>query len=427
MLIHTSDLHIGCAMSVHPFLGKAYIDVLEEIAEKVMGLDARTLVVAGDMFDKVVLDNYDLLIRSIKILRNLRDNGKEIVVVPGNHDNSRYRKGILELLDESGLIRLLRYEELSGWMISLPLLVDNVVYYGIPGFRGGKEIEYIDQGKVRFKGINGKGDRHDTVVVAHMSVKFSGFDPASYHHRYGKLSIKGDDLLAKLPSNTKYVALGHIHMPIPLEKAFKSNIAYSGAPLGMDLNDMEETYELAKKGISRRVLLIDLSHEPPLVKALELDNVPKVALIESSHINVNDLLIEVNSKVKDMSNEYKVFIVRARSIQLPDARLHREIAEMENRYKVMIRVRSGRSMGIASALLGEGPVIDVHVTGDSIFEIEKKIVKEILSRQGLSSMVDKAMWLIDQLSLPKSSEPDETYYRRLLDEILREMKEVIEK
>ncbi|MEM4880415.1 MAG: hypothetical protein QXU22_06140, partial [Desulfurococcaceae archaeon] len=76
---------------------------------------------------------------------------------------------------------------------------------------------------------------------------------------------------------------------------------------------------------------------------------------------------------------------------------------------------------------GEGPVIDVHVTGDSIFEIEKKIVKEILSRQGLSSMVDKAMWLIDQLSLPKSSEPDETYYRRLLDEILREMKEVIEK
>ncbi|MEM1828940.1 MAG: hypothetical protein QXP02_05925, partial [Desulfurococcaceae archaeon] len=184
---------------------------------------------------------------------------------------------------------------------------------------------------------------------------------------------------------------------------------------------------LAKKGISRRVLLIDLSHEPPLVKALELDNVPKVALIESSHINVNDLLIEVNSKVKDMSNEYKVFIVRARSIQLPDARLHREIAEMENRYKVMIRVRSGRSMGIASALLGEGPVIDVHVTGDSIFEIEKKIVKEILSRQGLSSMVDKAMWLIDQLSLPKSSEPDETYYRRLLDEILREMKEVIEK
>ena len=134
-------------------------------------------------------------------------------------------------------------------MILEPLVFqdDRLVFYGVPGFRGSsnREVEYLKHGTTRFRGLRDYSN-YELIILAHINTKFAGYDPSRYSKRYGQLYMEYEDFLHKLPENTRYIALGHVHLPIPMDDAFKGKIAYPGAPIGLDTADLKETFELGK-------------------------------------------------------------------------------------------------------------------------------------------------------------------------------------
>lgn len=399
---------------------EAFYRIFNEIAEKTVENDVKYLLISGDMFDRYN-PPISVVLRTVGTLKKLRDKGIRVVVVPGNHDISRIKTGILNLLSEAGLINLLDFTEEKSWLVLHPHVFedDKLVFYGIPGFRGSssREVEYMKQNLVRFDRLQGF-NRYQVIILAHINTKFAGYDPSRYQSRYGRLYLDHEDLLKRLPSNTKYVALGHIHLPIPLDRSFRGNIAYPGAPIGIDINDLLETSELAKLNVRRRILLVDISSEPPLIKSLELESSPGVQYTRLRVKNAEELKDHLNELIDDIEqSKYLALIIDVEGLDRLTSDIENYKREVEKRKGVFIkiRVRSRTQEQILPMGLSD---VTVSYRDLSISEIEMAILQELVSKTKLGISADKLKWIIDTLGSLQ-----EINYDKLLEIIVKEIGE----
>ncbi|MEM1596599.1 MAG: DNA repair exonuclease [Desulfurococcaceae archaeon] len=416
-IIHTSDLHIVPEVFYDTVLEEAYYNVLREIVEKTIESKSKYLVISGDMFDR---SNPPLSVvaKTVGLLRELREHEVRVVVVPGNHDVSRTRSSILHVLSEAGLIHLLDFNEANGLVLE-PLVFegDKLVFYGIPGFKGSssQEIEYLKQRKVIFKNYSSYKD-YNLIILAHISTRFAGYDPSKYANRYGSLYLEYEDLLNKLPSNTIYVALGHIHLPIPFDVEFKGNIAYPGAPIGFDFNDLYETYELNKINVFRRILRVDLSRQPPVVKSIKLEAVPRVYYKRIDAKSIDDVKEQVVRIFSDIdASTQAVLLVDAVGLDKPTSELENFRRELMKKKKVFIRIRTmSKAMVSFHDNLDAGSSISAGEI--SINEIESMVLREFVAKNKLKIPAEKLKIVIDTLGHSQDISPE-----RLLDEIIKEL------
>lgn len=86
-IFHTSDLHLGMKFSGYPevqtALTEARFTTLKDLVDKANEQKCDLFVVAGDLFDRVYVDNKDI-IRAAQILGDF--HGNLVAVLPGNHD-----------------------------------------------------------------------------------------------------------------------------------------------------------------------------------------------------------------------------------------------------------------------------------------------------------------------------------------------------
>lgn len=401
ILIHTSDLHLVPSNLQGTILENAYYEVLEEISEVVLNEQSRYLLISGDFFDDYRV-HYDILIRVSKQLKKLRDNGVRLVVSPGNHDLARNRDGVLDLLSSLGLMYLTMFEEAKGWLILDPLVFDDdeIVFYGVPGFRGSsnKEVEYLKQGTTLFKDSSMYKDYY-VVVLAHIQTRFHGYDPSKHSWRYGSLYLEYEDFLRRMPANTRYIALGHLHLPIPYDESFRSKAAYPGAPIGIDLNDFHDTCELVSKGVHRGVLRVDLASDPPLLKTIRLEHAPKAYCTTIQTDSLEDARTQVKKIVKDMElGEYIILVVEVESKRLTAsdiARLNYELNKEFRDKRVYVRLSLH---GVIEE--PEYPLIRVDieaVSNFSIDELELKVIQEYVSKKKPGLSAEKIQWVINYL------------------------------
>lgn len=416
-IIHTSDLHIVPEAFYGTVLEEAYYNVLKEIAEKTVESRSRYLLVSGDMFDR---SNPPLgvVVKAVSILRELKEHNVRVIVVPGNHDVSRTKSSILNVLREAGLIHLLEFTE-ATWLVLDPLVFedDRIVFYGIPGFKGSssQEVEYLKQRKVTFRSASDYKE-HSVLVLAHINTRFAGYDPSKYANRYGSLYLEYEEFLNRLPANTLYVALGHIHLPIPFEVEFKANIAYSGAPIGYDYNDLYETHELSRIDVFRRILSVDLSCSPPLVRSIKLETTPRVYYKRFDVKGIDEVKDHVLRILNEIdSSPYAVLLVDAVGLEKTTSELENFRRELMRRKKIFIRIRP---MSKALASLYEDSNVNLSLgTGElSITEIESLVLREFVARNKLKISIEKLKFIIDALSRSQ-----EISTERLLDEIIKEL------
>jgi hypothetical protein len=359
----------------------------------VLSDQSRYLLIAGDFFDDDRV-HYDVIIRVAKQLKKLRDHGVRVVVSPGNHDLARSRDGVLDLLSSVGLIHLTRFEEAKGWLILDPLVFENdkIVFYGVPGFRGSsnKEVEYLKQGTTLFRDSS-MYKNYYVVVLAHIQTRFSGYDPSRYSWRYGSLYLEYEDFLRRMPANTRYIALGHLHLPIPYDESFRSKAAYPGAPIGIDLNDFRDTCELTSKGIHRRVLRVDLASDTPFLKTIKLDHAPKALCTTLQTDSLEDARTQVKKIVKDIEQgEYVILVVDVESKRLTVsdiARLNYELNKEFRDKRVYLRLAFH---GVIEE--HEYPLIRVNLESASDFsidELELKVIQEYVSKKRIGLSAEK--------------------------------------
>ncbi|ADI31862.1 DNA repair exonuclease [Staphylothermus hellenicus] len=417
LFIHTADLHIG-AFSNRP-LRNANVEAFEKIADYAINNEIPYLVIAGDFFERPRIENFDVLRRVYRVLRRLKEKNIYVVSVPGSHDSSPRGADILTLLNEAGLIHVPMYK-ISGELVLYPYRLGDIVFYAVPGLKNNMETMYLRDRKVVFKQPEGRLE--NIVVLAHTSVKFAGYDPSVYSYRYGKAIIEDQNILSALPRNTKYVALGHIHFPIPLFDEATTNIAYPGAPVGRDTSDLEETYFLRKKyGRDRRFLLIDISGEETTVKSIwEPFNV-NVEYIKDYYKGLKDTVQEVKRTIKDLQpDKYNVLILDIEGIPLDDKnKLIHNIREIEQQKKILIHLKMRGFKEKGEVEIGFEDIGDIE-------EIEKKAVEEFVKKLGINVSPQKILELINILGRQKSPDTNETeFYESLFKELKPIMEEIL--
>lgn len=412
LLLHTSDLHIG-SFARHHGLGQLVLEAFERVIDVATREHVDFLLVAGDFFEKPRFDKFELLVRVVRKLREAVEKGVSIVVSPGSHDHvSRGSKGALHLLSEAGLIKLLEYEERSQKLLLKPLEIEGVKFYGVPGLPNSGELEYIKSGSLVFEGLSEGGRK---VLLAHTSVKFEGYNPADYSWRYGKVSVVGDEWLSALRSKVKYVALGHVHYPVPLFKGSRECFAaYSGAPFGRDLADLKETADLAKRGFGRRVLLVDVSGDTAVCTSVDLELGIEVKELETEYSAV--LEREVVKALQEMKSPHKVLVLRIKGVDLDKRPVVRS--------KLQELARTVKGAYIVDEVEGLPPYFEVPFEAPlttslrDFDEVKKEIAREIVKSYGLRITPEKLLELIEALSVEDLSSVYESRIKPILLEIV---------
>lgn len=421
LIVHASDIHLGVDRFARSPISEAYLEVLNEIATKTLESKAKYLVLSGDVFHSAN-PPFDVLIGSLRVFKKLKDLRVRVIVVPGNHDNSPSGRSVLNLLAEAGVINLLDYEEIHGYLISKPLVFedDNLVFYGIPGFRRSKEIEYLKNGYVKFLDLR-KYENRRVVVVAHVSTRIHGYDPSKLASRYGYIATDEGELYRRIPPQTVYVALGHVHIPLPFNREFRGKAAYPGAPIGMDVSDLKETAQLNEKGIGRRVLLVDVSDDPPIARALELENTPLVRLVIRETNTVDELLNLVTKEASDIpgTRKHRVLLFYAKGLEKIDIKVETSVRSISSKYNVYVLIQPmPHSRELSDVLLGGIPLEEVVGSLPDFEDIEEGVLKRLIPMLKVRLDIDKLKWIVNRLSQPITSD---VKYEELLSELEKEL------
>ena len=251
-ILHTSDWHVGVAMR-----GRSRADEHRQVLGEIVGIveerEADLVVVAGDTFHHAAPgpESEDIVYDA---LLKLAQDGRQVVLVAGNHDNPRRIEAIRPLLgrvgihavglprrgDEGGLLKI---ETRSGEK-ACTALIPFMSQRGIVKANDLMEREagdHVQQYADRFRRIishlcDGFEDDAVNLVVSHVAVvggKMGGGEREA--HTVFDYYVAPQSF----PTSAHYVALGHLHgtqtVPGP------GQVRYSGSPIQVDFGEDENT------------------------------------------------------------------------------------------------------------------------------------------------------------------------------------------
>lgn len=235
-ILHCSDLHLGrkpMGFVMSEYSQKRYEDyfrAFEFITDEAVKEKVDAVIVSGDLFDRKELSP-DVLERTEKSLKKLKNNGIQTICVEGNHDRTFKgdEKSWLEYLSEESLIYFLE-----------PFVFENGKISYLPW--DGKKGSYIQIGSLRFYGVGYQGFQfpeyvrelvmnldlnYQNIVLMHTSVG----DPETIMG-----CIRKEDLI-DLGRKCVYIAGGHIHTKQAVEDI---HLFVPGAPEYWDIGERGE-------------------------------------------------------------------------------------------------------------------------------------------------------------------------------------------
>jgi exonuclease SbcD len=251
-LLHTADWHVGKVLK-----GRSRADehaaVLKGLVELAREEDVDAVIVAGDVFDTAMPTPpaQELVMRT---LLALREGGREVVVLAGNHDDPRlldvYRPALGELgIHVTGRFRrpddggVLSWTTRAGEPVRLallPFLSHRFVVRAAEALTGTPDEHnrgYADRFAALARALT-SGFTADTInlVAAHGTLpggKLGGGE------REAQTIFSYYFEATAFPPSTQYAALGHLHrrqrMPGPCP------IWYSGSPIAVDFGEEQNT------------------------------------------------------------------------------------------------------------------------------------------------------------------------------------------
>lgn len=221
--MHISDLHIGKVFDKYPeairsSLQQARLDSLKNIVDLANKNQADTLVIAGDLFDRINIKK-DLVIKTCEILRAFSGL---VLTLPGNHDfyssnEDLWRVFEDNMLDSSVLLKDYRVYDLLDYgidMLVYPALCDSK-------HSSTNRLEWIRNSQIDKTRLN--------IGLGHGAIK--GISP----DLQGEYFTMSRDDLSSL--GLDLWLLGHTHVPYPLSgKSSQERIFNAGThePDGMN-------------------------------------------------------------------------------------------------------------------------------------------------------------------------------------------------
>jgi exonuclease SbcD len=277
----TADWHVGSSRGTYPVGSKNNRELDMEKQIKIMlkyCIDEaiQTLVIAGDLFDRSMVDGY-WFSRVLAYIRKFTNEGIDIIIIPGNHDVTGALKSIthpLSKMKESGVevIEELITKKIGNMNFALiPHIKKNL-------FQNSTFSEYIES---FFKDI-----KYDAVIGHFQPI---GAVPGSEQEMFaGSSRIVDTRIFGK-----KTIIAGHVHKPQD-----KDNIHIIGSPVRFDMGErMEEKRFLTLDTYSGKIESINLKCQKMYKVKIDLINKKEFKIAPDKLNKYKDSLvgIEVSS------------------------------------------------------------------------------------------------------------------------------------
>ncbi|MFC4008069.1 exonuclease SbcCD subunit D [Nonomuraea purpurea] len=251
-ILHTADWHVGKVLKGRPRI-EEHRAVLRELYSAARTHDVDAVIVAGDLFDtSAPTPEAQSLV--LNVLMALRGDGREVIVLAGNHDNPQLLEVYRPVLGKLGLhvVGTFRRPDAGGTLAFtarsgepvrlavLPFLSHRYVVRAAEVLTGTAADHNRDYA-ARISELMGAltdGFQSDTVniVTTHGTLPGGAFgggerEAQSIFSYYFEPTV--------FPTATQYAALGHLHrrqqIPGPCP------IWYSGSPLAVDFGEEGNT------------------------------------------------------------------------------------------------------------------------------------------------------------------------------------------
>lgn len=229
-VMHISDLHIG--KKVHEFsLISEQKYILNEIINIIKSKEVTTLIIAGDVYDKVVpsveaVKLFDWFLNELVIL-NIN-----VIIISGNHDSNERLAFMSSIVAKNKIyITDIYNNEIKN------IQIEDVTFHLFP-FLKPKQVKKYDENindynsMMRYLVSSCKmGEKN--IAVVHQFLTGSKTSDSE------EISIGGiDNISSTLFSDFNYTALGHLHRP---QKVGNDNIRYSGSILKYSFSECSDT------------------------------------------------------------------------------------------------------------------------------------------------------------------------------------------
>ncbi|HEX29172.1 TPA: DNA repair exonuclease, partial [Candidatus Poribacteria bacterium] len=99
---HMSDVHLGAFR--HNTLKNLVLDSFRKAIDLCAERKVDFIVISGDLFDSNLPD-LSVVKQAVAILRKAREKGINIYVIYGSHDFSPTQTSMMDIIEETGLIR----------------------------------------------------------------------------------------------------------------------------------------------------------------------------------------------------------------------------------------------------------------------------------------------------------------------------------
>lgn len=200
-IMHISDIHLGRKPvgGQGLFAKKRYEDYFKAFRKAIeIAIDKKvdTVLIAGDMFDKKELYP-EVLEKSENILKKLKENNINCIVIEGNHDNIYDNKEVeswIIYLEKKGYFKRPTYYFEDEKYVFEPVIIDDIYFWGV-GYPG----SYVDKVLLELADFINKKDKN--IILVHTGIAKNDFLAGT---------INEEDL-NNFKGKVKYMAGGHLH------------------------------------------------------------------------------------------------------------------------------------------------------------------------------------------------------------------------
>ncbi len=312
--IHTSDLHIGIRI-YEKSRDNEFKKFFNWLVNLINNEKVELLLISGDIFD-VVLPSNDARKIYYEFLADLNKSYcKNIIITSGNHDSPLFlgaSKKVLEFLNikilseisDSIEDEIIEIKDESGNLTAIVCAVPYLREKDISGIKIGNNAN--EQNIVYIKSVS---EHYKKVIEKALDIRKNLDIPIiAMGHLFSCEYIKPDEILedgsriisilgnsVSIPPNSfsfdiDYLALGHIHQPMPVLKDRKM-LRYSGSPLRLGFGESEK----------KSICLVESKG-----KELDLKLVPVPVFQNMTRIigNLEDILKKLSELKENNADDY---------------------------------------------------------------------------------------------------------------------------
>ena len=376
---HLADCHLGGWREEKlRILGlKTFERAIDICVERNVGF----VLISGDLFNSALPD-IELIKESARILNKLQESEIDVYIVPGSHDFSPSGKTMLDVFEESGLVK--NVMKVKDGKLEFVEDKTGVKLTGVLGRRGG--LEKNDYETLDFSGLNKEGFK---IFLFHTAL--TEFKPPELN-KMESMSV------GVLPQGFNYYAGGHVHYIFDTSYG-GGKLVYPGALFPNNFSELE------KFTGGFYIVSDDLNLERIDIK---FNDVVSFVITGNNDDEINNKLKEINS-VSD-----KIVLVRVEGVlesgKVSD--IDFKILDSLGAYCVLKNINK----------LSTKEFEELKVEGGNVEEIEEKVINEHLGQFEIENEKELTGNLMKVFSLEKTEgEKVADFEKRLVKEVLNDL------